>query len=153
MRCMIFPFYRHCYWIERLLYFELGVLTCLYYVSYIEFGYLVELNKNIFELFLIDLTVKIQNLKSEMEAKLNRKVQEMLRKLEEANPMMKLDIKNFSATISSVHEDNCTHIIPWMLRRCRCHINILALMIFLEHVFICGILLKHEFGYLWLVTW
>lgn len=59
-----------------------------------------------------ELTAKIHNLESEMEAKLNRKVEEMLKKLGEANPGMKLDIGQFGATTSSAHEDNGTPITP-----------------------------------------
>lgn len=64
-----------------------------------------------------ELTAKIsRNLESEMEAKVNRKVQEnmawMLKKLGEANPGMKFDIGDYCATFSSDQDDNGTPITP-----------------------------------------
>lgn len=60
-----------------------------------------------------DITAKIrQNIEKELEAKVNKKVQEnmamMLKKLGEANPGMKLDIGNFCATVSSEEVGNGT---------------------------------------------
>lgn len=64
-----------------------------------------------------ELTVKItQNLENEMDAKVNRKVQEnmvwFVKKLGEANPEMKLDLTDFCATLSSDADENGTPITP-----------------------------------------
>lgn len=60
-----------------------------------------------------ELTTKIrQDIEAELEAKVNRKVQEnmswLLKKLGEANPDLKLDIPDFCATASSDQDDNGT---------------------------------------------
>ncbi|XP_063947022.1 uncharacterized protein LOC135151762 [Daucus carota subsp. sativus] len=69
------------------------------------------------EPYVDELTAKItQNLENEMEAKVNRKVQEnmawLLKKLGEANPSMKFDIGDFCATFSSDQDENGTPITP-----------------------------------------
>ena len=60
-----------------------------------------------------ELTAKIKcDLEIELEAKVNRKVQEnmtwVLKKLGDANPDLKLDIGDFCATVSSDQDDNGT---------------------------------------------
>lgn len=60
-----------------------------------------------------ELTTKIKHdLEGELEARVNKKVQEnmtwMLKKLGEANPDLKLDIGEFCAPISSDQDDNGT---------------------------------------------
>ncbi|KAL6557384.1 argonaute 5 [Orobanche minor] len=62
-----------------------------------------------------ELTTKItRDLESQMEAKVNRKVQEnmtwFLNKLGEANPTLKFDIRNFCATFSSDQDESDTPI-------------------------------------------
>ena len=64
-----------------------------------------------------ELTAKItQNLESEMEAKVNIKVQQnmalFVKKLQEANPEIKLDFSNFCATVSSDADENRTPVTP-----------------------------------------
>ena len=65
--------------------------------------------------YVLELTNQIrQNLETELEDKVNRKVQEnmamLLKKLGEANPGMNLDVGNFCATISSEADGNGTPI-------------------------------------------
>lgn len=64
-----------------------------------------------------ELTAKItQNVELEMEAKVNRKVQEnmawLVKKIGEANPEMKIDFTDFCATFSSDADENGTPITP-----------------------------------------
>ncbi|KAK1375345.1 hypothetical protein POM88_031538 [Heracleum sosnowskyi] len=65
------------------------------------------------EQYVHELTAKIRHdLEGELEAKVNRKVQEnmtqMLKKLGEANPSLKLDFGEFCATVSSDQDNNST---------------------------------------------
>ena len=65
------------------------------------------------EPYVAELTTKItQKVECEMEAKVNKKVQEnmawLLKNLGEANPTLKFDIGDFCATFSSDQDDNGT---------------------------------------------
>lgn len=62
-----------------------------------------------------ELTMKIKrDLESELEDKVNRKVQEnmtwVLKKLGDANPGLKLDVRDFCATMSSDQEEMDTPV-------------------------------------------
>ena len=63
-----------------------------------------------------ELNAKISQLESEMEAKVNRKVQQnmawLLKKLGEANPGLKVDVTDFCATVSSDGDEFGTPITP-----------------------------------------
>ena len=67
------------------------------------------------EQYVQELTTKIKHdLEIELEAKVNRKVQEnltwVLKKLGDANPDLKLNIGDFCATVSSDQDDNDTPV-------------------------------------------
>ena len=67
------------------------------------------------EQYVQELTTKIKHdLEIELEAKVNRKVQEnltwVLKKLGDANPDLKLNIGDFCATVSSDQDDNGTPV-------------------------------------------
>ena len=65
---------------------------------------------------ILELNAKIAQLESEMEAEVNRKVQDnmvwLLKKLGEANPGLKVDINDFCAIVSSDGDEFGTPITP-----------------------------------------
>ena len=59
-----------------------------------------------------DLTEKVKNLETELEAKFQKRLQEnmawMMKKLGEANPGIAFNVEDFCATVSSDQEENGT---------------------------------------------